>query len=80
MKVISIGAVQRSQSSLERDTLNAEWLVRPLYKWTAAIPVHAKVETIFISNIFISNMVAKATGLNLGKKLSDLLSNREALN
>ena len=29
---------------------------------------------------YISNLVAKAPGLNLGKKLSSLLSNREALN
>ena len=28
----------------------------------------------------ISNLVAKAPGLNLGKKLSNLLSNRELLN
>ena len=29
---------------------------------------------------YISNLVAKAAGLNLGKKLSNLLSNHEALN
>ena len=28
---------------------------------------------------YISSLVAKASGLNLGKKLSDLLSSREAL-
>ena len=31
-------------------------------------------------NICLSNLVNKALGLNLGKKLSNLLSNREALN
>ena len=30
--------------------------------------------------IYISNLVAKAPGLNLGKKLRNLLSNHEALN
>ena len=29
---------------------------------------------------YISNVVAKALGLDLGKKLSNLLSNHEALN
>ena len=31
-------------------------------------------------NVCLSNLVNKALGLNLGKKLSNLLSNREALN
>ena len=36
---------------------------------------------LFICNIFnISNLVAKAPGLNLGKQLSNLLRNREVLN
>ena len=29
---------------------------------------------------FINNLVAKAPGLNFGKKISNLLTNREALN
>ena len=32
------------------------------------------------THFLISNLVAKASGLNLGEKLSNLLSNREALN
>ena len=35
----------------------------------------------YIHNFFyISNLVAKASGLDLGKKLSNLLSNHEVLN
>ena len=33
-----------------------------------------------IKHFFIRNLVAKTLGLNLGKKLSNLLSNCEALN
>ena len=32
------------------------------------------------THFFISNLVVKAPDLNLGKQLSNLLSNREALN
>ena len=39
------------------------------------------LKTLFLYTFFfISNLVAKAPGFNLGKKLGNLLSNREALN
>ena len=41
----------------------------------------AKFDPLTTTHFFcISNLVAKATDLNLGKKLSSLLSNHEALN
>ena len=39
-----------------------------------------KVLVIIIHIFYINDVVAKASGLNLGKKLSNLLSNHEALN
>ena len=46
--------------------------------WRRSLKRHLNIfeYTVF----YISNLIAKALGLNLGKKLSNLLSNREALN
>ena len=45
----------------------------PLYNMSIVFP-HTN------ANFFISNLVAKAPGLNFGKKLTNMLSKREALN
>ena len=53
------------------------------FNGSAGMNIACKLSLTQVNHIhffYISNVVAKAPGLNLSKKLSDLLSNREALN
>ena len=48
--------------------------------WNFTLYIFCDFLALFTIYTFFYNLVAKATGLNLGKKLSNLLSNHEALN
>ena len=58
---------------------NYHKLSKPPFKYsiTSILVLQAEVYKL---HIFINNLVAKAPGLNLGKKLGNLFSNCEALN